>query len=1080
MSTITAVGAGAGSGKTHDLALHIANRVVEGQDPAKIVATTFTRKAAAELRARIEARLLAEQRLPAAERIARAKRLELAPIGTVHSVGFSFLQRYSLHLGISPSLQVLEEGASERMLREVLTALPLVDDPQFAEACRRLSIEQPESDALALLQLMRGNRISPDAFRRQMSDCTEQLCALLAPGGTVPHDDPFGALRGLAVRAIEDIGRVGDHTKTTQGAVSDLHRLEARAGTWRDFLSAAKMKAAKAADGLLSDLRAFGAQVRVLRPLHDDLRLYMETLTRFTLELEAQYAEHKRQRGLLDYTDLEIEFLRLLESEHLRDSLRQDIELLVVDEFQDTNPLQLAIFQALRGLVTESRWVGDPKQSIFGFRGADADLMFRVWETIPPESREKLGTNYRSQAGLVEFYNSLFAPVFGEDCRLESHHAPEPRGLDRWLLQATNKEGEFAALAAGVEQLLAEGFQARDVAVLARTKADCRGVAAALDAVGVQCVMEMPGLFRTRECALVLAGLRVTADRYDSLAAATIVHLLDETGEGTPPWIGDRLRAAQERRQQRREIIDAGADGAVVEGETEVDSASVDDGAVDSAPVDAASVPGALPPWPGHPLLDALKELNAALMSPCATLHRVIDVLGLSRLLGRWGEPPRRGGHLDNLLQLAAQYEEEARELGQAATLTGLITRFERLAGDEKDIIVPPQGIQAVTVCTYHGAKGLEWPVVILASLNYARDPDLWTPQVSGGAVDQGEPLKDRQLRFWPWPFGRNEMNGFVLQGSGLEADALATPEGVRISALEEEEAKRLLYVGATRARRKLVLTHRPEKYEWLQLLPDIDRLVSADRGSGEHELPALRTSLVIRELSADMAGAGDRPARTEQVWLADLRGEGGASAAGIARLHNPSRQEAVATGDSAGGAVVDTVVEPLPGPHPFPVVRTEEYQALGNSVHAYLAALPSIAEAPEASRIEIAAHCLRAFEAEGLITPQALVASGERLRAWIESKGARGLMTEIPVTAPRAAGGQWNGTIDLLVDLGDDAVLLIDHKSRPIPGGVAARAATEFTGQMRAYREILEQQGLAVAESWVHFPLAGVMVRVG
>ena len=89
-------------------------------------------------------------------------------------------------------------------------------------------------------------------------------------------------------------------------------------------------------------------------------------------------------------------------------------------------------------------------------------------------------------------------------------------------------------------------------------------------------------------------------------------------------------------------------------------------------------------------------------------------------------------------------------------------------------------------------------------------------------------------------------------------------------------------------------------------------------------------------------------------------------------------------------------------------------------------------------------------------------------------------MMTEVPVTAPRTAGGQWTGTIDLLADLGDDAVLLIDHKSRPIPGGVAGRAAAEFSGQMRAYREILEQQGLTVAESWVHFPSAGVMVCVG
>ncbi len=80
----------------------------------------------------------------------------------------------------------------------------------------------------------------------------------------------------------------------------------------------------------------------------------------------------------------------------------------------------------------------------------------------------------------------------------------------------------------------------------------------------------------------------------------------------------------------------------------------------------------------------------------------------------------------------------------------------------------------------------------------------------------------------------------------------------------------------------------------------------------------------------------------------------------------------------------------------------------------------------------------------------------------------------EVPVTAPRSAGGQWLGTIDLMTEVGEGQVLPIDHKSRPIPVEIAAESDLEFSGQLAACREILERQGFSVAISWIHYPLAG------
>ncbi len=173
--------------------------------------------------------------------------------------------------------------------------------------------------------------------------------------------------------------------------------------------------------------------------------------------------------------------------------------------------------------------------------------------------------------------------------------------------------------------------------------------------------------------------------------------------------------------------------------------------------------------------------------------------------------------------------------------------------------------------------------------------------------------------------------------------------------------------------------------------------------------------------------------------------------------------------------------VERLPGVAIFPPGMDEaQEEALGNAVHAYLGALPSMQGLPENYRNQVAPRCLQGFGAETLLSATDLVAAGERLRAWIEARypGAE-LHSEVPVTAPRNEGGQWNGTIDLLLRLPSGEVVVIDHKSSPIrPDQCAPKAAT-FGGQLAAYRSALEAQGLTVAGTWIHFPLAAALVRL-
>ena len=213
------------------------------------------------------------------------------------------------------------------------------------------------------------------------------------------------------------------------------------------------------------------------------------------------------ERGLVDFTDLEILLLHLLERSDLSDSVRADFDLILVDEFQDTNPLQLAIFQRLRNLAPRSRWVGDPKQAIYGFRDTDPDLVNDVWKNATSASRTELPDNYRSQAGLVQLVGKLFELVLGGEAVQRPKRPSITRGIERWICDTKNQTDDGIALSCGIAKLYSEGVRLGDIAVLERTNSQLKAIARSLDDLRIPYLLESAGLLATREGALALAAL---------------------------------------------------------------------------------------------------------------------------------------------------------------------------------------------------------------------------------------------------------------------------------------------------------------------------------------------------------------------------------------------------------------------------------------------------------------------------------------------------------------------------------------------------------------------------------------------
>ncbi len=779
------VRAGAGSGKTWDLCRTVAEAVAGGLDPARILATTFTKKAAAELKGRIQSKLL-EANDGGTTSHRRADRLELAAIGTVHGVAHQLLSRYAIEMGLSPRLEVVTEAAADQALSELMGAIPAQHWQPLTDLANRLGVDDLHRRILGLLAAKRGNQISDADFRAQMMASAQRVCQLLAPGGPAARETSIDQLYILADEALVKIDGLPDATKATAGAKQKLRQLKSkRIPLWGSYLEASRISAGtrSGADALLDDLRNHAAEVCQNPRLHQDISEFSALLADETIRLDTQYMTYKAKRGFVDFTDLETSLLDLLADEKLADRLSEDFDLILVDEFQDTNPLQLAIFEKLRKLAPRCRWVGDPKQAIYGFRDTDPELVDDVWNRSSDAQRATLGNNFRSQRGLVQLVGLLFDPVFGADAKQEPQRDARIRGVERWLFESKNQTDDAIALACGIAKLHVEGTRFGDIVILERTNRLLPPIADALDELDIPYLFESSGLFSTREGAIALAGLRLVADRSDSLAAATILHLLGDPQQDTPDWIVQRLTALRDHK-------------------------------------DADTAARYAMPWESDARFAQLEKINRAALSPTLVAQQVIEALGLPTLVHRWGEPASRCSNLDSIIRHAGEYEELALNSGQAVTLSGLILHIEDLIAAELDYRFPPQGHDAVTLITYHSAKGLQWPVVVCSGLNSDRSPSMFTPVVTGGGENEEAPLEGRTLRSWTWPFGVTDGPfGRMRSGSGLEEEALASAEGQERAERETKENLRLLYVGATRAQHKLVFAHRQGKYAWLQKL---------------------------------------------------------------------------------------------------------------------------------------------------------------------------------------------------------------------------------------------------------------------
>lgn len=1071
--TFTLINASAGSGKTYALTQRLADLIADGLDPSEVIATTFTVKAADELTSRVRSTLL-DRAL-----VEEARGIDSAVIGTVNSVAGRLVKDYAMDAGISPDVDVLDDMSQKTAFSAAIARTAAARGEEHSDLLARTEHDGDEDDTgyrarpswrkqvRILANAARTNLLGAVALRESIKASWQEYRD--SAGFPSPGPDERPRWLHLLDARIQELTADLDASSTPDGepiaggpiARGSLNKtrndLESLRGLRRHLADhdrapwSAWMKIAAGPFGAVTRrtlaplseeiAQSFTSCGAWQQDVHDLIALVLDTAAE---SLDA-YEQHKRDLGLIDFIDQEVRALRLLqESPRVRESVASRFRLLAVDEFQDTSPVQLALFLELSQLVEDKIWVGDPKQAIYGFRDADPRLMQKIIAALgrgdtvfgTGEIRD-LVNSWRSKERLVEFTNAVFTRVFDPEGTGVEHITlaiPEQRRvkaaggvLEVW--QATKNDNRVvsaekhaAMIGEQIRQRIDEGsFTPGTTAVLVRTNTQKDAVVAALQARGVPTAGAAHSLLSTREAQLVRAALAVTLDASDTLALTELVALLEDH-QAHSSWF-EELMAAPDRDARR----------------------------------------GVYARWWEDRTLSGLHVVRKACIAytPEEMISALIDALDLPQRIKRWSGQASRRRSLDALRALARTSTERRSTEGSPITLTGLWAELDAWE-DGPDLSGLPD---SVWVGTIHSAKGLEWEHVVTHLIRDAKERDHTSGVLvrSPDEVDVTQPLSGRELLFWP-----------KLTVPAEVAEQLAESDFARRRATSEaEEAGRLQYVALTRAASTSVLAIGGDRSELDSLIvgdsPLVrwnDEAVLVDRA--ESPLPAQVTRVNVDELMeqdvttlpsvADPLSVTDIPLRPDQESAGQLSARFQASGVGSSEaLGTVGAPRRIGPSLVTGG-----------GPR---------WERVGEAVHAYLA-LP-LAELDPAQRETAAARLIERWQVARTVDEAVLHRAGEAWAAFLaeEFPGAERL-TEQPISWWNEDAQVMEGWIDTLLELPDGGIVLVDHKSYPGDDPVG-HVERHYLGQMATYSRALAAAGAEPTRILLHLPLRGEVLEV-
>ena len=918
------VEAGAGSGKTAVLAGRIAVLLAGGVAPNSIAAVTFTEFAASELLIRVRAFVgaLAAEDVPVElnsalpDGLSEEQRGNLAQAdatldemtcSTIHSFCQRLIAPYPVEADIDPGASVMDRDQAELAFVEIvdswlreelageeggLLAELVLHDPHATIALIRTILEHLRRhrefapyELQDLDLLAAGFREAVDDFATFLDEAEAKESETVAITGqfqelagevaaALPADTP-AALVALLVMA--------PHPDLLTGSGS--FRKYQKKGKW--VAAARPAGLAKADAERLND--AASAQYALCCVAWSVLQQAVATyvlagLVPLVAPVMDHFREHKRAAALLDFDDLIFSARDLLrDHDEVRRALAARFRHVLVDEFQDTDPLQTEIFWRLCGEPPEDGdagdWtafalrpgalflVGDPKQAIYRFRGADIAAYVRAREAFRSGDADavlSIATNFRSRAPIMEYVNARFETALSEangqpgfqaldPFRTPRDGGPSVAALDVAVAAEDGKanaqqqrDGEAEAVAELCARLIGSEpvpdpenaglrpCRAGDIALLAPTGNELWRYEEALEARGIPVATQAgKGLYRRQEIQDLIAVTRVLADRRDTLALGALLR---------GPLVG----------LTEEELLD------IVWALPRANDAPDDLPRLDLS-VALEAIANSL----ARDIVEKLQALQrrANATTPHGLLSQAVDVLRVRPILLRRhrGQAERALANVDLFLGFSRAYAVRGLRAFAEAMTAAWSDEARAVEGR------PDAQEEAVALYTMHAAKGLEWPIVV--PINTMTRVMAADSSVTNRAT------------------GRFHCRVFGVEPSGYEA--ARNDEKAEL----DRERVRLWYVAATRARELLILPRLDVdavRSTWLSVvdldlpgLPalDLDHLPS-EVGAGEPEPVNEQTRAVF---AAEAAAITERTRSI--VWRTPSRDEGTA--------HSVMREEA-------------------------------------------------------------------------------------------------------------------------------------------------------------------------------------------
>lgn len=799
--------AAAGSGKTATLTQRILNLIINhGADLSRMLIVTFTRDAAAELKVKIANKLteaMAEN--PGLRSLEKQiQKLEGAAISTTHSFMLSELRPHFVSLALPPDFSVADEATLAEMRKEIMQDVvnDFFDegDPEFLRLADTLAGARDD-------EMLDGALLSVwDKLMQAGKDAEFILCDRYS--GEFLASAPMGALRheldimsrhfsALFAASVRDLSLDGATEKYAAGAYyfekfasaieekrgyrelrthlydfnePDSPRMKNKTDAYIAYMSARKEFRESVRD---MRMRYFSVSEEELRELLSENRRIDRALYRVISEFERRFSESKREKGKVDYNDMERLAVKLFVSEDGSPtpeavSAAAKYDYIFIDEYQDTNRLQDLVYTAF-SKNTKRFMVGDIKQSIYGFRGARPDI-FRSYR----ERYEKkdggdaifMSENHRCDSGIIDFSNLVSdymfryseTPFSEEDKLICSKEGGQNGAAAEVLIVKNSEDAAFDAEAEYIAEriknmisgeTLRDGSPVRpsDIAILVRGG----GFDAYKDALMRRSIPVNCGggsFFERGEVLLILSLLRAvdnpTSDidlcavMKSSVGNFTLGELISiRGGDDCPLWyslvkcgegegrLSVRCRGFEKRINKYREMARA---------------------------------------MPCH-------KLFTALITDCSIRNLTSEF---------------DGERLSSSIKALSSYAAGVGNDG--GMLHDLIIYLDGLMAS--DAATDDGNADGVTVCTIHASKGLEYPVCFIADTKTAFNKK---DKSAGVVLDTDDGVFMRL----------SDKKGLVRFDTPLRAAA-----GLKAERRGLEEEMRNLYVAMTRAREKLIITY--------------------------------------------------------------------------------------------------------------------------------------------------------------------------------------------------------------------------------------------------------------------------------